>query len=383
MTWQPLNLSSSVYAVDPEPPHPDFNSLLYTGKRHVFSAPTESLKTLVATAILLDARRAGRKVAAIDFEMGPHLMRRLLVDLGATDHELADIYYVEPDGPPSTVDIENIVLHRTDLVVIDASMGAFHASGLDDNKRQDVEKFAGQWITPLWQARIATLVLDHVTKASEGRGKYAIGSERKVGQVDVHLGLEVVGTTLTRGGTGLVKVKTLKDRPGFLTRPYAAEISLASDPDTHRITWDIRPAADQAPTGEWRPTVLMEKVSRYLERHPDGANRTTIYAAVEGKRDYLIVSVDSLLTDGYAEETVPGKKGTAIRVLKPYRDEPSPPSPIVPDRPRDDASPSSPPSPRLQAGTETGTETNGDLDPGYIDYLETLEHEMTEAGEFG
>jgi hypothetical protein len=141
-------------------------------------------------------------------------------------------------------------------------MGAFHASGLDDNKRQDVEAFAAQWVTPLWQAGVGTVVLDHVTKAAEGRGKYAIGSERKVGQVDVHLGLEAVGTPLTRGGSGLVKVRVHKDRPGFLLRPCAAEIVLSSEPDTHRISFEIRAPADvaQGSGGDFRPTNLMEKV---------------------------------------------------------------------------------------------------------------------------
>ena len=49
MTWQALNLASFEYAADPGPPHPDFASLLYVAKRHVVSAPTESLKTLAVS----------------------------------------------------------------------------------------------------------------------------------------------------------------------------------------------------------------------------------------------------------------------------------------------------------------------------------------------
>ena len=121
----------------------------------------------------------------------------------------------------------------------------------------------------------------------------------------------------------------------------------------------------------------MEKVSRYLERHHDGANRTAVYAAVEGKRDYLIVSVDSLIADGYATETVPGKKGTPIRSTKPFRAEPSPPSPIVPNRPRDDGSQPSPPSHPPTGGTGDGTI----IDDDYLEYLEGVAREMEEAGE--
>ena len=76
------------------------------------------------------------------------------------------------------------------LVVIDAAAGAYDASGLDDNKRQDVERFARAWVRPLFEIGITTLLIDHVTKNTETRGKYMIGSERKLGGVDVHLGLE-------------------------------------------------------------------------------------------------------------------------------------------------------------------------------------------------
>jgi hypothetical protein len=323
VTWEPLNLAASEYAVDPEPPHDDYHGLLYAGKRHVVSAPTESLKTLIVLVLVLHAIRAGRVVAVIDFEMGAHATRRLLVDLGATDDELAAVYYVEPDGPPSAADIEAIVEAKVELVVLDASMGAFHASGLDDNKRQDVEKFAGTWITPLWQRRVATVVLDHVTKAAEGRGKYAIGSERKVGGVDVHLGLEVVGTTLTRGGLGLVKVRVHKDRPGYLHRPYAAEIALVSDTTTHAITWEIRPAAATDTTGHWQPTVLMERVSTYLQSQADGASRNQIEINVKGMSSkHKRQAIDELIAGGYAREEPGARNARLVRSVKPFTSPP-------------------------------------------------------------
>ena len=66
-----------------------------------------------------------------------------------------------------------------------------------------------------------------------------IGSERKLGTVDVHLGFESVWP-LHRGSDGHIKVVTHKDRPGFLPRPNAAEIVLESDPVSHRVSWTFR-----------------------------------------------------------------------------------------------------------------------------------------------
>lgn len=242
----------------------------------------------------------------IDFEMGKASTRRMLLDLGATDEELRAVAYFSPDGPPNKDDIST-VSDRADLAVIDASLGAFHASGLDDNKRQDVERFAGTWIDPLWKGGVATLTLDHVTKSTEGRGKYAIGSERKVGHVDTHLGLETVGTPLVRGGTGLVKVRVHKDRLGFLHRPYAAEIAFTSDPETHAIAWEIRASSPIGqPSDSWRPTVLMERVLEYLSRQPKPVSRNNIVTGISGNRKFTLQAITALIEDGLIEDTGSG-----------------------------------------------------------------------------
>ena len=130
--------------------------------------------------------------------MGPVGARRLLDDLGATQEETSSIWYVEPDGKPDQDDIDKIVQSGFTLAIIDAAAGAYDVSDLDDNKRIDAERFAATWIKPFWINGIATLLLDHVTKNAETRGKFSIGSERKIGQADVHLGLEAV-KQLSRG----------------------------------------------------------------------------------------------------------------------------------------------------------------------------------------
>jgi hypothetical protein len=171
------------------------------------------VKTLLALIAALEEQRAGGVVAFIDFESGPAETRRLLEDLDATDGELAPVLYFEPDGPPDAEDIAYLIENECTLAIIDALAGAYDAAGLDDEKRKDVERFARAWIRPLWQRGVATLAIDHVVKNSEARGKWAIGSERKTGAVDVHLGLHAV-KHLHRGASGLVRVSTHKDRPG-------------------------------------------------------------------------------------------------------------------------------------------------------------------------
>ena len=154
MNWKPLNLAAPEYAQPSEPP--SVCGLIYRGKRHLLSGPPEASKTLLALIVALEEIRAGSAVAFIHFESGPAETRRLLEDLGATADELAAVLYYEPDGPPDDADIDYIVGNACTLAIIDALAGAYDASGLDDNKRVDIEKFSRAWIRPLWHAGLAT-----------------------------------------------------------------------------------------------------------------------------------------------------------------------------------------------------------------------------------
>jgi hypothetical protein len=148
---------------------------------------------------------------------------------------------------------------------------------------------------------VATIVLDHVVKNSDARGRYAIGSERKLGTVDVHLGFHPV-RHLNRGGSGLVRIDTHKDRPGHLPRPHAAELELRSDADNHRITWEFKPAnetqADAAGDNGWRPTMLMDRVLAHLARNPEPVSRSALASAVGKRREWTLKAIDCLIADG-------------------------------------------------------------------------------------
>ena len=210
--------------------------LVYPGKRHVFSGPPESAKTLAAYAIALEEVRRSGNVLLIDFEMGQWDARDRLREMGATDDELSHVFYIEPETPASKEIVEDLVTTWTfSLVVIDAAAGAYSLQALDDNKRADVETFARIYVHSFWLREVATIVVDHVTKKANSRGAFAIGSERKVGGADVHLGFEIA-LPIKRGGRGLYKIVTHKDRFGHLDRPMAADLELRSDPDTHALS---------------------------------------------------------------------------------------------------------------------------------------------------
>jgi hypothetical protein len=261
---------------------------------------------LAAYAVAIEELEAKRRVLLVDLEMGRFDARDLLRDLGATDEHLGRLLYVEPEtGPTGSTIAELLWPYQGDeshpfdlsLAIVDAAAGAYALSDLDDSKRLDAERWAGLWVRPLWDAGVATITIDHVVKNADNRGKYAIGSERKVGQVDVHLGFEFVGQPLRRGGNAVCKITTHRDRPGWLPRPRAAELELASDPGTHKITWSFKaPGETSVP---FKPTILMDRVLDHVGHYAyEPVARTVLAGQVKGRKEYVLQAIDALLEEG-------------------------------------------------------------------------------------
>lgn len=317
-SWTPINLA---LLEDQPPVRPTLGNvgIVYPGKRHVFSGSQESAKTLAAYAIGLEVVRQGGRVLVIDFEMGQWDARNRLRELGATPEDLADIPYVEPHEPATPDTMAYLAAWAVpDLVIIDAAAGAYDLQGLDDNKRQDAERVARLYIHHFWRNGIATLMIDHVVKQQGGAGKYAIGSERKTGGADVHLGFETI-VPIQRGTQGLYKIVTHKDRGGFLQRGLLAHLELHSDPETHRITWKFIPAEHDQPEQPRLPTLLMERASKYLEKQEEPVSRNQVIRNTKGNDTYLGKALDALTDLRYATETE-GERGAKLLVsTRPFR----------------------------------------------------------------
>lgn len=334
-SWVPLNLDE----LPEKPPNlPDLGGtqLIYPSKRHVFSGPPESAKTLAAYCLLLQTVRHDETCLLIDFEMGPYDARQRLRELGGTPDEIARILYVEPDAPADAKRIGALVKLNPALVVVDAAAGAYSLQGLDDNKRADVQTLSRLYVDLFWRDGIATLTIDHATKNEDTRGRFVIGSERKLGAADVHLGFDVV-RPISRGGSGLYKITTHKDRGGYLKRGHVADLHLDSDPTTHSIAWRFMTPEHSSDDAPFRPTHLMEKASIYLETHHEAISRSDLVLELGGRRKYALQAIDRLVTEGYAAEESGPRGSRLLSSLGHYReadpdcnpDTPESPAPIV------------------------------------------------------
>lgn len=333
-SWTPTNLNA---LADKPPVQPTLGSvgIVYPGKRHVFSGPPESAKTLIAYVVLIQVVRQNGPGILIDFEMGGYDARSRLRELGATNTDIDRIHYLEPDEPGSPDRISRLIQLKPSVVVIDAAAGAYSLQGLDDNKRADVETFARLYVGAFWRNGIATIVVDHVVKDRETRGSYAIGSERKLGGADIHLGFETV-TPISRGTTGRYKIITHKDRGGWLKRGRLADVELSSDPESHQIAWTLtRPEGpDTAPGGEhFRPTHLMEKVSILLEASKEPLSRNEVYSQIGGTKKWVLGAITALVIEGFAAESDGAHRAKPVHSIRQYRENDAECNPEKPENP--------------------------------------------------
>ncbi len=173
-------------------------------------------------------------------------------------------------------------------------------------------------IDPVRKQGVASVLTDNVVKSPEARGGWAIGSERKKSKAEVHLGMKGL-EALVRGGTGKARIDVHKDRPGHLERPSPGTLVLVSHGDA--CSWRIDPDQSRDVDGEFRPTALMEKVSRYLELRAEAVSRNQIESDVLGKRGYIRIAIDRLIMEGYAKELPGSNRARLVELERAFREE--------------------------------------------------------------
>ena len=95
------------------------------------------------------------------------------------------------------------------------------------------------------------------------------------------------------------------------------ELVLRSDGE--RVALAVVEPTDRTADGKWKPTVLMERVSRYLEEMPDAVTLRAILDGVEGKSTQLREAIDRLVEGGYVQRTPGANRAHWHTSAKPYR----------------------------------------------------------------
>lgn len=289
-SWATVDLSAIEGAEQSPPvllPRTDDRCLLYEGKLHELAAPPESGKGWLALAAALEPLCAGYAIAYIDFEAGaPELVERLRA-LGISPEMINEqVAYFAPAEPLTNLnrsDLDAVLARQPALIVIDGVTEALTLHGLDLEKNADVARWLELLPRPAVRSGAAVLLLDHVTKDREARGAYSLGAGHKLAGVDVAYSLSVI-EPFGRGRRGAAAVKVRKDRPGHVRAhadgDYVATMRLISDPTDGAVTISLEPPG--ATEGDFRPTVLMQRLSEAIEQAP-GMGKREVRDSVPGK----------------------------------------------------------------------------------------------------
>lgn len=334
-SWEPVDLAAILNGSqhDPAPEtlaRADGVCLLYAGRIHAVSAEPESGKGWLALHACAEQLAAGEHVVYIDYEdTAVNIVARLIALTVDPDAIRSRLHYVRPEDPVTPEAVAALAELQPALVVIDGVTEALAMEGLDMASNQDVAGFYKRLARPFARAGAAVLLIDHVVKDREARGRYAIGAQHKLAGVDVAYKLDVA-QPFGRGREGLVKITVTKDRPGHV-RQHAADrerIAMMRLTSTGGGSVTVTLEPPEGASVAFRPTVLMERISRAVYEAP-GLSIRGLREAVKGNNEAKSLALELLVNEGFVDAR---RDGQAVKhyPLHEYREAED--VPTVPNR---------------------------------------------------
>lgn len=304
-------------------------ALIYPGKNHSFHGETETGKSWVGVLVCAERIEAGEHALYMDFEDNARDVVGRLLALGV-DPEAAEQHFHyqridEPMGRAGAAAHDKLLAQLApSVVIIDGVTEALvlHGWSLKDN--EDVARFIRDVPRRINRHGAATAMIDHVGRDREARGRFAIGAQHKLAGLDGAAYTFETVEPFGRGRHGIARITVAKDRPGHVRRHAdrygrIGEFHLAADSDGTVTIAALRPPA--AAGAAFRPTALMEKISRYLEVQAAPQSQTSIEAAIPNKVAYVRKALQTLIEEGHVDVEEGARNARLHRSARRYRED--------------------------------------------------------------
>ncbi len=276
---------------------PGGDGWLIAGKRYLVFSPSGVGKTIGTLVVAVEVVRHGGTVAIIDVENGADEYARRL-ELIFEDQETAAAcserlrYYEYPALSLEWGEKDWVgALADCDLIVFDSSRHVLSALGLAEDANDDYAKFMGRMVMPLSKAGTTTIILDNT--GHDGDHPRGASAKRDLNEVLFELSAPTPFDLEAEGR--LVWRRTRQRFAGAI--PKALEQRIGGG--TYGLPVPTADGGDGDHDGQpFRPTFLMERVSRYVEFDP-GCSQAKVLKNVEGRDTFIVGALRLLIDEGY------------------------------------------------------------------------------------
>lgn len=331
--WEPVDLGpyldGSYQAPEPELlRRTDGAGLIYPGRVHWLSGEPEAGKSWCGVLACAQELLAGRRAVYLDLEDGPDGITGRLLALGVPPDTIrARLAYVRPEAALTLARRAAFapVIAGAALLVLDACTESVAQQGLNDRDGVDISAWLD--LIPRWAARLgpAVIVLDHVVKDAESRGRWSTGSGHKLAGIDgVAYSLETVHPA-GRGLTGRSRLFVSKDRHGQVrgprTVPTAGHRHWAGDLVVDSSSGEFLEVVLHPPSqqdGPFRPTVVMARIADVLASAARPLSGREVGDRVSGKAGVVRQALAALVDDGHVQVENGARGAHLHRLVKPY-----------------------------------------------------------------
>lgn len=300
-------------------------ALFYRGKVNGLAGESGAGKTWTVLHAAAAIMAKGQPVVYVDHEDDAAGIVSRLLDLDVAPDAIGELFcYLNPSERPTASDLAGLVGLVAELqpalVVVDSTGEGLALDGANPNADEDV----AAWFlrVPRRVAVVpygaepgpAVVVLDHVTKTDDG-GLWPIGSQRKRAAISGVQYMQRTVRPFNQDTAGHAVIVCAKDRHGhYRAGQRVAELHVAPGP-----CLTLRSVTDAA-GNPFRPTVLMERVSRFLEDAPEPASSRTVRERVQGKKDAVLIALGRLVSEGYVRAEAGPRNATLHTSVRPFRD---------------------------------------------------------------
>lgn len=340
-SWEPIDLTSILADIAagtvtlPEStimPRSDGLCLLYPGLVHSFHGESESGKSLLMQHACAVEIGNGHDVLYLDYESDQLSVVQRIAQLGAPVELIArHLTYVRPGealkGAVSRARWDRLLSRRYSLAVLDGVTDALATFGYSSIDNDDVTKWTRdvpKHIADTTGAAVA--LIDHVSKDTGGRGRFAIGGSAKMNGLTGAAYIVEVEEPLGRGRRGVLAVRIGKDRPGGVrgrlpagkprhdrTEPVTTVVVDSTGGDGIHV--ELQVPTELAPEGVTKnDAAMLERAAAHVAEHP-GLSKTATAHSMTGKYAANLAALSTLILHGYVADDGRGK---GLRVVKPY-----------------------------------------------------------------